>query len=248
MEKLPSDRAYENGVQCKETLLSRVELNGDVWNGIDWNQQLDATGAEQDATGFAATQFHYANTAHLILCGRVLKHELPNTTVDAQKLAISLSSHKIEDADIWGRYLHVAGTCASVGPLMREYYRNLFSEDELPHLFVGMETLGGPVARAVYAAVQDSGDRLFQQITANMVDQKEQEIRIATEHIAPLLDKMSDETLQDVAETAEMYGDLIERVLYRRRDEFTALDVNIKDLQEDAQHHVTQFYQELGLL
>lgn len=245
-DKLPADTVYENGIPFNETLLSRVELNGDVWEGIDWETPVDVGGELREAAATAATQFHYANTAHLLLCGKVIKHELPRTSIDAQKLAISLASHKAEDTDIWGRYLKACGTSAPVSPELKTYYRHLFSEDDVCRLFLGMETLGGPVAYGIYDLFRESGDALFQQICTSMMEQKDREMQITVEHLDEVMagDACDDTDLQQVIGE---YRSLMEALVAAHEPQFRALGIEMDTVHETVHQQVSRFYSDIGL-
>lgn len=245
-DKLPADAVYEKGIPFNETVLSRVELNGDVWEGIDWDVAVDTPEAIRQATAVAATQFHYANTAHLLLCGKVIKHELPQTSIDTQKLAISLASHKAEDIDVWGRYLKAAGAGAPVSPELKTYYRHLFSEEDACRLFLGMETLGGPIAHGVYSLFQESGDPLFQQICGNMVEQKDREMQITVDHAQAIFGS-ADSTAEELQATSQEYLSLVTELMEAHKPQFAALDVDMETVHDTIKQRVTRFYQDIGI-
>lgn len=240
--ELPMTSIYEQGMKFG-TSKCRVEVNGEAWENIDWDAPITTSTEMQQATTRGATQFQYANTAHLILCGKILKHEVKHTSMDAQKLAVTLSAHKVEAADIWGQYLQKTKTGYGINPEMTAYYRQLFSETEALPLFIGLETLGGPVIRTIYETVQDTGDPVFQQITKNLLAQKEQELDIAKTFLSPMV-AADTETAQS---SIEQYRDLAEKLLFAHQDDLNALDINVLELRNKILDTVDEFQEDLGI-
>lgn len=245
--KLPANLVYEDGISLGNTVRSHIELNGDAWNGIDWDEPITTPEPVQRVTTAAATELQYANMSHLILCGKLMSHELPGVDADISKLAVCLSAHKVEDADLWGRYLQKTGAGTGVSQPLTDYYQHLFSEDNALTTVLGMELLGGPVAHTLYTELQHVGDPVFQQIAANLAAQKEAELHTVIEHLHPLTTAADAAQQEQLSRAVVTYTDLIQRLLQTHAPQFAAVGINPEPFQEQTTAAIQQFLTDLEL-
>lgn len=82
-EPLPPDEIYADGICVGKLFLDEIPRPTPIHLDIDWTLPGDTPRAVRQATVRAAVQFHYANVAHLLLCGDILSHRLPDTSLDA---------------------------------------------------------------------------------------------------------------------------------------------------------------------
>lgn len=244
--KLPANNVYEKGMNIGTTECM-VEVNGDVWNGIDWDQPLDTPPDIRAVTTTAATQFHYANMSHLILCGRIIKQEVKHITSDTTKLAVCLAAHKADGTDIWGRYLEKSGAGATLSRPMMSYYRHLFSENDAVSILLPMETLGGPVAYTLYRELQDVGDPVFRQIAQNLATRKQAEIQCVVDYLSPMIQAFPPEQKQQVLREAKQYDTAIDTVINTFAPQFDTVNLDPGAIRNQIQENVQQFYTDLAL-
>ncbi len=244
--KLPANVVYERGMTFG-TLSCIGEMYEPVREQIDWDQQIEPNDSMLNVTRAAATQFHYANTSHLILCGKLIKQELGQTSADLTKLAVYLSGHKLDGADIWGRYIERTDARESISQPVMAYYRQLFSESDALTLIVGMETLAGPTAYVLYDKLQHLGDPLFQQITEQMAEQKRDETQHVVEALSPEIAALSDDEQDNLLAQAARYSSLTESLLTFHKPHFTTAGLDDYTVKQQARKHVQQFYEDLGL-
>lgn len=244
--RLPPDELYAEGVSIG-TMADELDRPTPITDGIDWDQSLDVTDDVERACGVAAVHFHYANTAHLVLCGKILYRKAGVSPLMTKKLAATLCQYKLEDIDLWGRYLARVNGEFSTSPLMHEYYERLFAEDDLFSVLIAMETLGCPVARVLYDNMQTAGDPVFQQLTQKMAQQKQEEQELVTHHLRDIVGHLSPQDKQHAVTVADRYCSLAMQLLGVHSDTFTALGIDPDTIQRDVHQAINQFYRENGL-
>ncbi len=244
--KLPAHVVYERGMDFG-TVSCIGEMDEAGWKQIDWNHPLDVDEHVLTATTAAATQFHYANTSHLILCGKIIKQEVENTTADLTKLAVYLSAHKLDDADIWGRYIEQTNASASISKPIMMCYRQLFSETDTLPLLLGMETIGGPAAQTMYEELSHVEEPLFQQITSQLAERKRNETQHAKEALAPEIQNLPLEKQEELSAKISQYSSAIAKLLTAHHPHLTAMNVNEHELKQRVQDNIQQFHTGLGL-
>lgn len=249
-KKLPSDVAYENGMTCGSGNTQAhpdqdISRNEDV---IDWDQSMDISPDVRTVTTTAATQFHYANTAHLMLCGEILKHEFERVTADTQWLASTLSTYKVCHADIWGKYIRKTGGGASISAPMKQYFQLLFSEDDILAALTGMQLFGGPVASTIYNTLSDHGDAMFMSLCDHTGDDKEAETQITVERLAPLIADVSPERRAYLSKQSATYKNAINDILQAHEKDVKLIGVDPEALATDIEKSAKKYLGSLGLL
>lgn len=247
MEDLPTNHVYEDGVDLQESIFDDLRTTASVMQNINWDQTIRSSERAGIATQSAATQFHYSNMSHLILCGQVMKHETKRTDVSAQQLAVYLANFKLQGVDAWGRYLGKTGSAEDVSRELKQYFRKLFSEGKVLPLFIGMETLGGATAHAAYTQIQDVGDPLFQDIIDTLLDHKEDELDIAAEYLETEITALSEEDRQALATTAEEYRSIAESILTAHSADFAAVNIDLRDTLQAINTTINEFHRDIGL-
>lgn len=244
---LPPDEMYENGIIAGE-ILESADWPTSVTDRIDWEQSVKLTDAERNACVIAAAHFHYANTAHFLVAGKVI--HLRDTGPDpltAKKLAALLTLYKLEDMDVWGRYMSRIDGGHEISSPMQRYYNYLFNEDKVFSILLAMETLAVPVARTLYETLQDSGDALFQQLTTNLIRQKEEEEQLAVRHLGRLVDQLPPEDQQYATAVADRYCRIAIRMLKEHRRELNVFGINPLILYNDVETAINAFYERIRL-
>lgn len=244
---LPVDKAYEDGTRLGELVLADYENEALVFQDIDWEQEVDPDGAVQWATGMLATESHYANMAHLMLCGEIIRFGVASDTLDAQRIAVKLAAYKMEDANIWGRYLGRTGAGFSISSALRRYYAELFDEHNVLPIFIGMETLGCPFSIALFNAMQDVGDALYQDIADNMVAQKQDEKAFVSQALEPVISDLSHTHRAAVQDTVTTYRDRATTLLSSHDARLEALNIDSEALADTVRTDIDAFHDDLGL-
>lgn len=246
-EPLSPDEIFGDGIIFSEALFDEVERFSISWEEIDWDQDIGLPKRKEKALTRAATQFQYGNMAHLILCGKLLKGELENATMDMQKLALLLASYKLEGTELWGRYVQKRGAGAEVSKEMQRYYQHVFSEDDGFCVLLGIGVVAGPLAHAVYTVVQDIGDPIFNKLVERSVGQKEREIQLMTEFMTPIVNSDTSPSHRKIDDLAEKYARIALSIL-----QANSLDIHYLELDRDTvlnrvEDNIQEFYQEIGI-
>lgn len=223
------------------------DLNEAGWEQIDWERSLTTDTKSLAAANKAATQFHYANTSHLILCGKIIKQELGQTSADLTRLAVYLSSRKLDHADVWGRYIERADASASISKPMTSYYRQLFSETDARALLIGMETLGGPAAHTLYDNMANAADPLFQQITEQLAEQKQEETQYVADMLTADIQSLDTETREALNTKALNYSKATESLMTFHRAPVDAFGLDPNHVKQQIHDNIHQFYTDIGL-
>lgn len=244
---LPPDNVYERGMNFQAAVVDTVDRPETVRNQIDWDQTIDMQDDVVRAANAAATQFHYANTSHLLLCGKIIKQETAKNTLAATKLAATLTLYKIEGIENWGKYMARIGDGYHISDPLRNYYQHLFSEHDVLPLFLGMETLAGPVAYTLYSTLQDAGDDLFQQLNQCFADQKAQEIDVSQKYLANAIDRLPARKQDALADTARKYLNMANHLLRAHEEDLTTLDIRPSTLQSEMVEATNRFYERINL-
>lgn len=228
-----------------EGILYREAAEG--WNpstDIDWSVDLDLDEDERNALADGATQFHYSNISHLMLCGRLLEH---GSDMELKKLALFLAFSKMRNVDTWGRYLGKLSATTEVQPQTKEFFQRMTEEDDLPNLLLGMGVLGGTVGYGVLEGFGDMGDPILKQIAESIVEQKRKNEELLVNYLRPLIASMDEERLEEMKELARFYREQSERIVHAHSDSYQALGSEAGEVAENVLNVTDEFYRKIGL-
>lgn len=245
-ENTPVDEIFRDGVVFSEHLFNEIQQLRLSWEEIDWEQDVAFSDKEQRVFTRIATQMQYGNMAHLVLCGKIIKTEVDETTLDAQKLALLLAGYKLEGIDLWGRYVRKHGAGAEVSDELQRYYRNLFSKDDATSLLLGIGVLAGPMAQTMYRKVQGKGDPLFDQIVERSLTQKEREKDLLLKYLRPAAcsSAQPDEALQELA---KKYQSIALNIIKTNTEPVQHLGLDKATVLKDATKNINAFYEDIGI-
>lgn len=245
-DELPVESVYEAGIDLSDEQQQYYEAEFTMWNpteDIAWDRPVTTNAAVQRATAEAATQFHYSNVSHLMLCGRLMDS---TDDIRLKRLGVLLSQAKMRNIDGWGMYLERCGEAAGVASFTKEYLENLFDNRDTASLLTGMGVLGGSVGIGVLQHLQRAGDPLFQDIATHVLEQK----RRNQQHIEPALTACIDDldTLQPLQRDAQQYLFLARQIIWSHESLLQTLELDPEAITSTVLNHATDFYRSIGII
>lgn len=246
-EEIPTNRLFDEGIIFSSHLFNQISKFSVSWEDIDWEQEIDVPEGIQQVLTSAATQFQYGNMSHLILCGKIIKNEAQNTTMDAQKLSVVLAAYRLEGIELWGRYVEKTGAGAIISPELQRYYQHLFSEDDVLHILLGIEVLGGPLVQAVYDRLQGEGDAVFDQIVTNLHKQKTQEIDMSKKFLRQMIRANNHSSQAALEDTFKKYREIADQILESNTAALEGLDIDPGELRLQTSKEIDDYAEELGI-
>lgn len=235
----------EDGDLNFEGILYRESTGG--WNpstDIDWDRELDLSDDKKEALADGATQFHYSNTSHLMLCGRLLEQ---GPDLQGKKLALFLAFSKMRNIDAWGRYLGKLSAKTEVPPQTKEYFKRMTQEDDLATLLLGMGVLGGTVGYGVLEVFQEVSDPVFTEMSEKMVEQKRQNEELLVNYISSMVDAADEERLNQIKTLARFYREQSEKIVYAHSDSYRKLGIEPDTVAENVLEVTDEFYRKIGI-
>lgn len=211
---------------------------------IDWDIEIDLPEEKREALADGATQFHYSNTSHLMLCGRLLE-QAPD--MQAKKLALFLAFSKMRNIDAWGRYLGKLAVKSEIPPQTKDYFRRMTEEDDLATLLLGMGVLGGTVGYGVLEVFKEPGDPVFAQMAEKMVAQKGKNEELLAGYLGSMVDSSEEERLEQIEELAKFYRAQSEKIVYAHSDSYEKLGIEPDRVAESVLEATDEFYRKIGL-
>lgn len=211
---------------------------------IDWDIDVDLPDEQREALADGATQFHYSNTSHLMLCGRLLEQ---GPDMQAKKLALFLAFSKMRSIDAWGRYLGKMSVKTAVPSQTTEYFRRMTEEDDLATLLLGMGVLGGTVGYGVLEVFQEVDEPLFNQMAEKMMAQKKHNEELLTHYIGNMVETSSEERLQQIKDLARFYRDQSEKIVRAHDESYRNLGIDPEKVAENVLRVTDEFYKKIGL-
>lgn len=211
---------------------------------IDWDLEIDVSEEDVQALADAATQFHYSNISHLMLCGRLLER---GDDIDLKKLALYLAFSKMRNVDAWGRYLAKMPIRTDISPHTKEYFSEMYADEDLSTLLIGMAVLGGTVGYGVLDHMRDSGEPIFEQIADHIRAQKRDNEELLVNYLGNIVEAADEDEMDGIREQARFYRDRSEKIVMSHSDLLETLG---HDPEEVAQHvlDVTdEFYGKIGV-
>lgn len=244
--QLPVDRVLEQGTRLGALILDEYEETL-VYNRIDWTAETASDAAVQDITGVFATESHYENMAHLILCGEIIRFGVESDTLDAQRIAVRLAAYKMEDVTVWGRYLGRTTAGYEISSQLREYYNLLFAETNVLAIFIGIETITGPFSINLFQHLQNVADPLYREITTHLIEQKQDEMAFVQNGLEEVIEELSAAERDAVHRQVARYRERADNLLDTHRDRLAATGVDVDALRQDVHTGIDDFHGALGL-
>ncbi|MFB6166766.1 MAG: hypothetical protein ABEJ62_00695, partial [Candidatus Nanohaloarchaea archaeon] len=240
MEDLEFEDIYtEENLNAEGILYREDESSWSPTEDIDWDLEEDLPEEKNLALSEAATQFHYSNSSHLILCGRLMEQ---SEDMEIKKLATYLAFSKMRNVDVFGRYLGKNPANAEIAPETKEYLGRMSSEENMTNLLLGMGVLGGTVGYGVLGHLKDAGSPLFSQIAEKVIEQKHGNEDILVNALQNLVDAADDEDMEKMRELARYYRERSEQIVLFHSDLLNRLELDPEEVAESVLEATDRFY------
>ncbi|MCJ7479131.1 MAG: hypothetical protein MUP63_03045 [Candidatus Nanohaloarchaeota archaeon QJJ-7] len=211
---------------------------------IDWSQTVDLSEEKKSALADAATQFHYSNSSHLILCGRLLETA---ESMELKKLSLYLAFSKMRNVDVFGRYLGKVSSDTEIAPHTKEFLSEMSGEENLVNLLLGMGVLGGTVGYGVLDYLRESGDPLFREISDRVIEKKKTNEEMLVRHLNDFQDSGGSDAEDSITEHALFYRDRAEKIVLFHGDLLTTLGFDPEEVADNVVKATDEFYEKIGL-
>lgn len=247
LNKIPTDAVYEQGLQIGNVFYKDLDTAYNVNNKIDWSKPIDTPKETQELTAATAVHSHYSNMSHLMLCGQIIAMETESDPLKSQKYAVKLSQFKMNGIDAWGRYIRKTDANIDIIPEMRDYFGPLFSDTNALSRLLGMATYGGVTAHTLFTSQNGFGDELFNDILDHLIKQKETEIQMARDQLAPAIKELDEEQKQHVNTTAMQCRTNAMKLVTGNETHFDARDMSQDVIRGKLEQALKSFHDSLGI-
>lgn len=238
--ELPIDRMYEAGVDIDfgDALYEQL---GDTWHptAVDWGQEVSLPYERRRMAAFLATEFHYDNMFELALCGRFLGREWD---AEGKVLAVVLANARVRNAAAWARYIEKIGETVDLSHAKREYFGDLYEEDWIPVMVLGISVIGDVSWYAFMDKVDDVGGQLFRDVVSSIREQKRGHIDQTANYLQDKIENMPDEERQRFAEQAAIYRDRMTDIIASHEEKLARVDKDPDAVLTHVETYIDSFY------
>lgn len=245
-DELPFEDIYteESDLNFEGVLYKEASGGWSPSMDIDWEQDIQVSAEERDALADAATQFHYSNASHLMLCGRLLEHA---DDMDIKKLALFLAFAKMRNVDAWGRYLGRVSAPTEIAPQTKELLSKMSADENLYTLLLGMGVLGGTVGYGVLDKMREIEEPLFRQIADHIREQKRHNEDLLVHYLEDLVIAADDQETEEIREQAAYFRDRSEQIVLFHGDLLETLGIDPREVADHVLELTDEFYDKVGI-
>lgn len=245
-DELPFEDIYsgEEDLNFEGVLYKEASGSWSPSRDIDWSQEIDAPEAVREALAEAATQFHYSNASHLMLCGRLLEHA---EDIEVKKLALFLAFSKMRNVDVWGRYLGKVNAHTEIAPQTKEMLSKMSADEDLTTLLLGMGVLGGTVGYGVLDKMREVDEPLFQEIADHVRQQKRDNEEQLVHYLQDVVEAATGEEAERIARQAAYFRERSEQIVLFHSDILEAVGLEPQDVADHVLEMTDDFYDKVGI-
>ncbi len=244
-DELPFEDIYSGDSDLNfEGVLYKEAADG--WSpsrDIDWDRDITVDGETREALAEAATQFHYSNASHLMLCGRLLEHA---EDIEVKKLALFLAFSKMRNVDVWGRYLGKVNAHTEIAPQTKEMLSKMSADEDLTTLLLGMGVLGGTVGYGVLDEMRSVDEPLFRDIADHVRQQKRDNEEQLVHYLQDVVETATDTDRERITDQAAYFRERSEQIVLFHSDILERVGLEPQDVADHVLEMTDRFYGKVG--
>lgn len=208
-------------------------------------EPADVSKDVQEALVELALNYHYAHTAELIICGRIVEH---SSDLPTKRIGLLLGLSHLSYVDTWGSYLSKQAAGIVVDETLKEHYATLFSETNTSSLLVGLCVVGAITGRVVMRETENSPEPLYNRISETIGFAKREDQEMITAYLQHIWADSENYPFVHVEDDAEQYLQQAKNIIMQGEDRFETLGINHDTISSRIEEETRSFFEAIGLL
>ncbi len=191
------------------------------WEPVEY-KSVEATGTARDALVDASTQFHYIYLSELVTLGDIIHNA---RWADKKRAAVFLAASRMRDVDAWGRYLGLLGATGTVSDDVQRFVDRVYEDDNRLSRLIALVYID-VLRQAIGKHTENLPDPTFQALLDRDIKEGNRNVKILEQTLQNIHNELGLAEQHEVVTRLDRYLAMVENIIHRHRDTFTAFDAD----------------------